>query len=89
MTWLTDALACIISGRAKGQELHMLLPCAWAPINLSETALVQTPILSAMWNDIGQRIQRAANLQIRIEAQFAPKPPCEGTPLLQRHRAWC
>jgi hypothetical protein len=37
-------------------------------------ALVQTPILSAMWNDIGQRIQRATNLQIRIEAQFAPEP---------------
>jgi hypothetical protein len=27
-----------------------------------------------MWNDIGQRIQSAANLQIRIEAQFAPEP---------------
>jgi hypothetical protein len=26
-----------------------------------------------MWNDIGQRIQRATNLQIRIEAQFAPE----------------
>jgi hypothetical protein len=39
---------------------------------------VQTPILSAMWNDIGQRIQRAANLQIRIKAQFAPEPPWLG-----------
>ena len=37
-------------------------------------ALVQTPILSAMWNDIAQRIQMAANLQIRIEARFAPEP---------------
>ena len=37
-------------------------------------ALVQTPILSAMWNDIVQRIQMAANLQIRIEARFAPEP---------------
>jgi hypothetical protein len=37
-------------------------------------ALVQTPILSTMWNDKGQRIQRSANLQIRIEAQFAPEP---------------
>ena len=38
-------------------------------------ALVQTPILSAMWNDIVQRIQMAAKLQIRIEARFAPEPP--------------
>jgi hypothetical protein len=40
---------------------------------LRATALVQTPILSAMWNDIGKRIQSATNLQIRIEAQFAPE----------------
>jgi DNA-binding transcriptional LysR family regulator len=38
---------------------------------------VQTLIISATWNDIGQRIQRAANLQIRIEAQFAPEPPAQ------------
>jgi hypothetical protein len=43
--------------------------------NLLLAALVQTPILSAMWNDIVQRIQMAANLQIRIEARFAPEPP--------------
>jgi acetyl esterase/lipase len=42
--------------------------------NAHVTALMRTPILSAMWNDMGQRIQRAANLQIRIEAQFAPEP---------------
>ena len=41
---------------------------------LVSLALVQTPILSAMWNDIVQRIQMAANLQIRIEARFAPEP---------------
>jgi hypothetical protein len=54
------------------------------------TALVQTPILSALWNDIGQRIQRAANLRIRIEAQFAPEPDLTISPvhtlrLLKRH----
>ena len=41
---------------------------------MNEGALVQTPILSATWTDIGQPIQRATNLQIRIEAQFAPEP---------------
>jgi hypothetical protein len=41
-------------------------------------ALAQTPIVSAMWNRVVQRIQRAANLQIRIEAQFAPEPRIGG-----------
>ena len=43
-------------------------------VSTPERAPVQTPILSAMCNDIGQRIQRVTNLQIRIEAQFAPEP---------------
>jgi hypothetical protein len=45
---------------------------------MAQGALVQTPILSAMWNDIVQRIQMAATLQIRIEARFAPEPFREG-----------
>ena len=39
-----------------------------------------------MWNDIGQRIQRAANLQIRIEAQFAPETPGHGRGRHPYHR---
>jgi len=52
----------------------LVLPFDCSSFLFLERALVQTPLLSAMWNDIGQRIQRATNLRIRIGAQFAPEP---------------
>ena len=49
-------------------------PASLIAATVGDMALVQTPVLSTKWNDIGRRIQRAANLQICIEAQFAPEP---------------
>jgi transposase len=38
MTWLTDVLERVVSGRTKAHELHTLLPWNWCPINNVELA---------------------------------------------------
>jgi len=35
MTWLTDVLERVVSGRTKAHELHTLLPWNWRPIDNS------------------------------------------------------
>jgi hypothetical protein len=108
--WNTVQMACI-TRKLRGarneiadEDLAHVWPL-WRTRIIPNGALVQTPILSAMWYDIGQiknprsklrgiggrkeadqknaascgeyvpkEIQRSANLQIRIEAQFAPEP---------------
>jgi transposase len=38
MTWLTDVLERVVSGRTKAHERHTLLPWNWCPINNVELA---------------------------------------------------
>jgi transposase len=38
MTWLTDVLERVVSGRTKAHELHTLLPWNWRPIDNVELA---------------------------------------------------
>ena len=38
MAWLTDVLERVVSGRAKENELHTLLPGNWAAANASQEA---------------------------------------------------
>ena len=38
MTWLTDVLERVVSGRTKAHELHTLLPWNWTAANASQEA---------------------------------------------------